>query len=642
MRATRLLAVMLTAALGVSGCSMFSQSDRQSSGSEPNALGTVQEAFATAQTEPSANLGEGAQASVEPAPINQAQNSLPSDFELTQFYDFSIVEGEIPAEGAVLQFTLDEPVMEGQMATIARWDPQQEVWEPLGTTMSSDGLNLSATTPHFSEYGVVLTWVEKLDLQKRLLFGDAAQPPSCKGDPLTGAEPNWSEMLYFEDKLSPTLWCVTGVEQAPDHVVVRLVWSRGTAARITTAIKPLSVTTDLLGEDPSTVVLANASSLDVAINNSGKDFVVQPLGEYSFKFDRDALNDLYLRSPENPLIDVTTGMGYVAIGLAYEQLVDIAGPVPAGVLVLASSGACKELVTSRGDASSSVNAAVECLGSGIDAMTAGQKLIDAGRISANTKLTELGSIANQGAKKLKSLLGFFRIAQTVQALGSALADSQLDEITRRMTYSPSSSEINTLVTAKMTTDLEQCEDFGSSIPYNSGYDMGAGCQVLDPVTFNHPAYGQVDFVLGTQIVNSTPNLTYWLVSGDGQVLSRRSSEGDAGRQLEAPKLDGSGNIIYTYNPGRSDGCVALRPKSDWFEGFGTDPMQVPGETPDYGTRFYGCQWTDEDDDGEKEILYMPSGGADDVYQPESFRWNGEDYVSNGYRPLPDGSWLPGY
>lgn len=199
------------------------------------------------------------------------------------------------------------------------------------------------------------------------------------------------------------------------------------------------------------------------------------------------------------------------------------------------------------------------------------------------------------------------------------------------------------VDEKLTLEFQKCTDYGASIPYGSGSDSASdGCQILTPVEINHPTYGQVGFVLGVQIVDDEHEITYWLLDSEDRVIARRSSKGDAGHALEAPTLDGSGNIIYTYNPGRSDGCVALRPSGSWFEGFGTDPMQAPDYEIDYNTRFYGCQWTDEDGDGVKEILFMPTGGATENPQPISFKWDGSDYVDDGYRPFPDGSWLPGY
>lgn len=196
---------------------------------------------------------------------------------------------------------------------------------------------------------------------------------------------------------------------------------------------------------------------------------------------------------------------------------------------------------------------------------------------------------------------------------------------------------------ELTQEFQECREYGTSNPYSADSDSASdGCQILTPVKFNHPTYGQVSFVLGAQSVNGESNLTYWLLDSEDRVIARRSTEGYAGRSLEAPTLDGSGNIIYTYNPGRSDGCVALRPSGDWFEGFGTDPMQVLDDAVDYDTRFYGCEWADEDGDGVKEILFMPTGGATENPQPISYKWDGSDYVDDGYRPFPDGSWLPGY
>lgn len=192
-------------------------------------------------------------------------------------------------------------------------------------------------------------------------------------------------------------------------------------------------------------------------------------------------------------------------------------------------------------------------------------------------------------------------------------------------------------------ELSGCENLGSSLTYQGSENAtSSDCQFLTPLLINHETYGDSWFVLGSRVSADAPELAYWLLSADGQLFEHRSGEGDASRYLEAPQLDGSGNIIYTFNPGRSDGCVALRPEGVWFADFGTDPLQVPEGELDYLTRFYGCQWTDEDGDGTKEILYMPTGGATENPQPMSYKWNGSGYVEDGYRPFPDGSWLPGY
>lgn len=640
MRFLRYLTLALTMSLVISGCSLFTKT--QAANEEAFSEDAPQQEFATAQTPPTADVGPDAIAEAKPAKAPEAQSMLPNDFELVQLYDFELTSGEFPDDGATLNFTLDEPTQEGQMATIARWLPDEELWEPLETEISADGTKLSARTEHFSEYGVVLNWVEKLDLKKRIIAGDATNPPTCKSSPLTGKEPDWSEMQFFEDKLSPTLWCVTGIETTPDEVVVKLVWSRGTSAKITTALTPLAVDTDMFFSGASSFLMTNLANAEVAINRTGKEFVVQPLGQYAFKFDRKSLNELYNRSPETPLIQVETNMGFVAMGLAYDEIQKAAGPAAAGIMLFAGSTDCAMSLTSE-DVESAINMAIGCLGTVAGAGEIGQKLLDAGRLKNSDALTNLAEVGGKAAKRLENLLAWYKIGITTQKLVSVLGDSFLSDITRKMTYTPSPTEVINIVRQRQTRQLEQCDKYDTDFIFHDPEMLSDGdCKVLPPVTFTHPKYGESHFFLGAVKSGDTRGVSYWLTDTSGKVLQKRSSEDYAGYYVSAPQMDGSGNITYLYNPGRDDACVALKPKDDWFEGFGTDPQQVPEGTMDYATKFYGCEWLDEDNDGTKEILYRPGFGMYDIRQPILFKWDGNDYIEDRYYPFPDGSYLPGF
>lgn len=196
--------------------------------------------------------------------------------------------------------------------------------------------------------------------------------------------------------------------------------------------------------------------------------------------------------------------------------------------------------------------------------------------------------------------------------------------------SPSVAEFS-----EQTREFNGCADGGDSSSYGAP-PLPGGCIALTPLPLNHPKYGEGLFAVGLTAAGEEISLAYWFLDSDGIVLQVRTADlGGLTYELTAPKLDGSGNIIFSYNPGRSDGCVALQPNGDWFEGFGTDPMTAPDPEVPYGTRFYGCDWVDEDQDGTMEILFLPSGsGAYDETPPEMFAWNGADYASIGTRSFP--------
>lgn len=178
-------------------------------------------------------------------------------------------------------------------------------------------------------------------------------------------------------------------------------------------------------------------------------------------------------------------------------------------------------------------------------------------------------------------------------------------------------------TAPLTEAFYRCDVIEDYIEYRQEFEDGQ-CAILPPLEINHPSYGETSFALGVTAEGDGVRNTYWLLDDQGEVIERRLGEVDGTWFLGAPQLDDSGNIIYMYNPGRSDGCVALRPEGEWFEGFETDPLQVSDPKSDYDTRFYGCKWV-EGESGSMDIVYIPSGGATFNPNPEVFTWNGEDY-----------------
>lgn len=188
---------------------------------------------------------------------------------------------------------------------------------------------------------------------------------------------------------------------------------------------------------------------------------------------------------------------------------------------------------------------------------------------------------------------------------------------------------------RQTAAFEKCSVSEKGISMDVGQTTG-DCAALAPISIDHPEYGAQDFSVGLQAsAAGLIYIRYWLLDPDGDVVkTKRSKEIGYGFHIENLRNDGSGNITYSYDPGRDDGCVALRPEGDWFAGFGTDPLQVgKGEEP-YVTRFYGAIWTDTDGDDTYEILQYRYEDPDGEFPPTVYEWNGDDYERTD-APVPD-------
>jgi hypothetical protein len=143
------------------------------------------------------------------------------------------------------------------------------------------------------------------------------------------------------------------------------------------------------------------------------------------------------------------------------------------------------------------------------------------------------------------------------------------------------------------------------------------------VVFQHPTWGWVRLVVAH--MDSPASSRIAVINGAGSALWQRSWTWPE-IALNSPATDRTGNLFVTFNPGRYDGVIVLRPVADGFEDFGTLPP------PDRyaGSRFgYYAATTDLDGDGVLEVrqgqnICFPScAGAP---QGENiYRWTGSSY-----------------
>ncbi|WP_443349212.1 hypothetical protein [Arthrobacter rhombi] len=191
-------------------------------------------------------------------------------------------------------------------------------------------------------------------------------------------------------------------------------------------------------------------------------------------------------------------------------------------------------------------------------------------------------------------------------------------------------------TMKRETDaFKRCSFNDDGISMDNTREAGE-CSAISAIRIDHPDYGDTDFSVGLEASDEGDfHIRYWLVNLDGNVVkTKRSKEFGHVFSIGDLRNDGSGNIIYSYNPGRTDGCVALRPDGGWFQGFGTDPLEVgKGKLP-YQTRFYDAIWTDPDGDDTYEILQNQYEDPEGDYPPTVYEWDSSDYVPAEV-PVPD-------
>ncbi|WP_458782298.1 hypothetical protein [Arthrobacter sp. D3-16] len=240
------------------------------------------------------------------------KDALPSDIQVSEVVDLELKDSAFPDTGADLVFDLDAPVPDTETAVIAHWNDELDEWDPVETSLSEDRTQLSAHVRHFSKYGVLELGESAFNLVGRAL-GNLTTPPSCYGE-----EPSWSETIFTDDQNGPVLWCVGREIGGSDILEVKVVMNRPVVGVVKTAITPMEVKSDVLGNVTANLpaqILGAVTTLSVSGKNN---YLVQPHGQYKFLFKKDELYAHWRDDSTIPLIEVGSSAGGAVAGLVYE------------------------------------------------------------------------------------------------------------------------------------------------------------------------------------------------------------------------------------------------------------------------------------------------------------------------------------
>ncbi|MCU1633052.1 MAG: hypothetical protein JWM61_1704 [Micrococcaceae bacterium] len=374
--------------------------------------------------------------------------ALPTATNLVALAEYELVDAAFPVAGAMISFTLDQPVADDHVAAIAHWNEADKLWEPVGTNLSEDRRTVTAVVNHFSQYG----FFDYLFNAVGQVTGNAATSGVTCDQPI----PSWADPQYFDDINSPVLWCGGRDANNADLLVAKLKMNRNTAARVTLAIDPAWAWSDMWQGSP-TDLATMAISAELPSNPfSSRQYLVQPFGELHFGFDRTDLEDLYYGENSKPLIQVETGWFYTATGIMWDQLSGVTGadsPIAAlsSTMAMLNCGMGLLDTTSQTSAVDNFRDSLTCLGTqqSKDLVNRGVRTVLADRYPHLTS----GWITVHSRTILSkfALLGAgFQIASMSVRVMSAIGDATLPESVRQFRYEPSLEAIKDRVTQKPT------------------------------------------------------------------------------------------------------------------------------------------------------------------------------------------------
>ncbi|MEU7908589.1 hypothetical protein [Actinoplanes sp. NPDC049118] len=154
----------------------------------------------------------------------------------------------------------------------------------------------------------------------------------------------------------------------------------------------------------------------------------------------------------------------------------------------------------------------------------------------------------------------------------------------------------------------------------------SACRITSEAVFVHPGWGPVVLVTTAAVKEETRDANIAVTDQDGAIVWQHHAGDWEKLSVAAPTTDRTGNIFLTFNPGRSDGVIVLRPTYDGFDTFGS----LPAEGDDDGT-FYSATLTDADQDGAFDIELVEtdcdSTCAEGRVTEALLYWTGK-----GYRP----------
>ena len=422
---------------------------------------------------------------------------VPVDTSLEKVVNLKMSTGTFPATGAMLQFTVDQPVPADRTAFIASWDAQNLTWVPLATETSTDRTTVRAKLEHFSTYGL-------FDLVSNAIgkfVGVRTTPPECKNPP-----PAWDDnsVQFYSDINGPVLWCATTDPGHPDDLEIKLRLNRGAAASITTAIRPVWSQSDLWNgvtpETWATMVLSGPESL---IPNPDTYFI-QPTGEFDFRFNKLDLLNFWHSNRTKPLIEVDTSVPDVLAGLLYHAIADDASAVPALSLttsIIAVTQCLSDINRAGGDlglSSTSLKSVAtklpalmgtlaSCLAGQSEAVAQEAATYWATRDPAST-ITEIEKKAHLATKGILKWARIYAAVQVLAPVADALTDLLLDPVARQFVFQPTDQALRDYLRPPPTIPTTSGDLYAGT--FHTGYLFQPGPPTLSPrraaITVRYP------------------------------------------------------------------------------------------------------------------------------------------------------------
>lgn len=410
-----------------------------------------------------------AKAVVKPVKIERVmQDAVPAGAKIHQAADLSMVSGLLPEGGAEVTIRLDEPIGEGAFAAVAHWDEEAGEWEPLPSGISEDRMTISSHVDHFSIKGVIEWLGEAAGVGAATIqsgadaafnglskwTGNMTDAPTC-----SWPAPSWSDVSFLDDKNGPVLWCVGSDEANKDIIEIRLKMNRASAGSVTTAIKPAWAWGDIWKSTGPETWASMGMGADVVAAGFAETYLIQPLGEYRFRFNKQELFDLWSGGHDGPLIEVSSSAFHVAAGLIYDVFAEEADGALAGVTAMMAVGECAvdlksqlEAAGGEGLAAPEVFTAVRsCAVSNADTITtkAIQRYL---RKNPTANASELAAFSSSHfAKKLKFASNWYAMVKGTLTVGSLIGDLTLAPIARQLVFTPATDQIAGIVEARRST-----------------------------------------------------------------------------------------------------------------------------------------------------------------------------------------------
>ncbi|AIY03168.1 hypothetical protein ART_3569 [Arthrobacter sp. PAMC 25486] len=408
----------------------------------------------------------GTKAAIKPtAPTEEMIEAAPNSFKLVGVAEFEVTHGEFPEAGALVSINLPAPLAEGHELLITHWNEDVKTWEPATTDLSADRMIATAQVPHFSKYGF---WDYLFNAANQVMGNAATTGVTCDA-PL----PDWVEPEFFDDINGPVLWCGGRDAYNPDILVAKLKMNRGYAAKITTALDPEYKWSDLWdGMGPETMVnmlaMANLSS----VNKTTNDYIVQPLGEYSFGFNRGAVEKFYADGKwDKPLIEVSVGWVYTAFGFLYSELKDAVGGDVAATFTALALAQCAYDVNDGVVGTDSVSlftTSMSCIETSLDGLHNGALAFLTKKLPKTSK-TALANRLKPAAAKMKTILKIYSAASMATRIMTSVGDQGLTDITRQFLYSPSLKAIQDAAAAKKSASLQTFTTTSADLTFSFKY-----------------------------------------------------------------------------------------------------------------------------------------------------------------------------